>query len=83
MDLDRQFKDAFFLFELYLKMEEKQVIQIFRGFPFMACLQQRKLTKFLGEFKKYRFTHKEVIDLCLNSKGLLGSNVSNFKGLFD
>ena len=83
MYLESQFKEAFFLFELYVQMDEKQVIKIFRGFPYMACINSRKLTKFLGEFKKYRFTHEEIINLCVNSGGLLGSHVSNFKGLFD
>lgn len=49
----------------------------------MSCISHRKMQKFLGEFKKYKMTHKQVLNVCINSGGLLGSKVSNFIGLFD
>jgi hypothetical protein len=49
----------------------------------MICISHRKMQRFLGEFKKYKMTNKQVINVCINSGGLLGSKVSNFFGLFD
>lgn len=37
----------------------------------------------MGEFRKYRFTKEQVINVCQNSGGILASRVSNFVGLFD
>jgi len=49
----------------------------------MACTDMRKLTLFCGEFKKYKLTREQIIKYCLKSGGLLGTSVSNFRGVFD
>lgn len=82
-DIEAKLKETVFLFELYLQMSQKDTIRIFRKFPYMSCISHRKMQKFLGEFKKYKMTHKQVLNVCINSGGLLGSKVSNFIGLFD
>ena len=56
VDLHTFIKEVVFLFELYHKMSQKDVIKIFRKFPYMMCLTPRKIQRFLGEFKKYRLT---------------------------
>jgi hypothetical protein len=81
--LETKIKETIFVFELYHKMTEKDVFEIFRAFPYLFCLQTRKIQLFLGQFKKYRFTHKQIKNVCMNSGGLLGCKVGNFKGLFD
>ena len=82
-NLELKFKEFIFLFELYLKMEQKDFMKIFRGFPYVMCLDTPKIQRFVGEFKKYRFTVKQVVNLCAKSGGILGCKVSNFHGLFD
>ena len=49
----------------------------------MMCQDTAKIQRFLGEFKKYRLTNAQVVNVCVNSGGLLGSKVSNFFGLFE
>ena len=83
MNLEKQFKEFFFLFELYNKMPKEDVITIFRSFPHMICTPIRKMTLFNGQFKKYKMTRNQIMNVCINSGGLLGSSVSNFKGIFD
>ena len=82
-DIEAKLKETVFLFELYIKMSQKDTIRIFRKFPYMICISHRKMQRFLGEFKKYKMTHWQVMNVCINSGGLLGSKVSNFVGLFD
>ena len=57
--------------------------RIYNGFPYMMCQDTAKIQRFLGEFKKYRLTNTQVIKICTQSGGLLGSKVSNFFGLFE
>ena len=47
------------------------------------CQDAAKIQRFLGEFKKYRLTNSQVMKICMNSGGLLGSKVSNFFGLYE
>ena len=56
---------------------------IFKAFPYILCVDTEKIQKFLGEFKKYKFTKDQVVNVCVNSGGLLGSRVSNLYGLFE
>lgn len=83
VDLKAVLKDIHFLFELYCGFKIHETVKIFRGFPYIVNLQHRKITLFCGQFKKYRLTHKQIIDLCVKSGGLLGASVTNFKGTFD
>jgi len=56
-NLGQKFKDFIFLFNLYLKMEQKHFFRIYNGFPYMMCQDTAKIQRFLGEFKKYRLTN--------------------------
>jgi len=38
-------------------------MDIFRAFPYLLCLEPEKVQKFMGEFKKYKFTKEQVIHL--------------------
>lgn len=93
-NLDKQMKEIFFLFHLYHGITEPQVMQIFRSFPYLFCCELNKIQRFMGEFKKYKMTNEQIINLvkfnqltnliqCSHSGGILGSKVSNFVGLFD
>lgn len=78
-----KFKEQLFLFDLYLKMPQEQYMKIVRGFPYVLCLDQKKLLMFLGQFKKYQFTHAEIIKLSTQSGGMLAAKVSNLCGVFE
>ena len=83
MNLEHRFEEFFLIFDLYLKFEQKDVIDIFKGFPYMICQPTRKMIKFCGQFKKYKMEKDDIKNLCINSGGLLGSKVKNFIGLFE
>ena len=70
------------MFELYHQMGEKEVLKIFTAFPFMAQIKIHKLTRFLGEFRKYKLSPSQISMMCIKSNGLLGCQVDNFIGLF-
>ena len=81
--LEDKIKEVAFLFELYHKMTVQDTIKIFRAFPYMYVLRTKKIQRFLGEFKKYKMTRKQIMNLCMNSQGILGCKVGTFIGLFD
>ena len=56
VNLDANIKEAIFLFDIYHKMDQDQVFEIFRAFPYLFCVESFKLKRFLGEFKKYKLT---------------------------
>jgi len=56
VDLAHQIKEILFLFDLYHKMTEEQVFEIFRTFPYVFCVDTYKIKQFLGQFKKYKLT---------------------------
>ena len=58
IDLEANLKEIIFLFELYHQMSELETLKIFRAFPYLACSNQRKLQRYLGEFRKYKLTPK-------------------------
>lgn len=67
IDLQTQMKECFHLFDLYHGITQKQVIGIFKEFPYLFCCDMSKMRQFLAEFRKYRFTNKEIIRLVSNS----------------
>lgn len=83
VDLESQLKEIVFLFELYHGISQEDTMKIFQAFPYMLCVKPRKIQRFLGEFRKYRYTQAQIMNVCMNSQGLLGSKVSNFVGLYD
>lgn len=82
-DFAAKLKERHFLFELYCGFHEHETMKIFRGFPHMMVMDHRKLTLFCGQFKKYRFTKKQIIFYCNMSGGLLGGKVSNLTGIMN
>jgi len=46
------------MFYLYHKIEAEEVTEVFKAFPYLYCCPTVKIQKFMGEFKKYRFTNK-------------------------
>jgi hypothetical protein len=56
VQLEKRMTEVFHLFKLYNKIEEDQVMNMFRGFPYLFCCDMVKLRKFLAEFKKYKMT---------------------------
>lgn len=83
LDLDKKVKEILFIFNLYHKITEKDVIDIFRSFPYLFCCEPIKIQRFMGEFRKYRFSKDQIINLLKVSGGILASKVSNLIGLFD
>jgi hypothetical protein len=71
------------LFNLYHQVSQAEVNDIFRSFPYLYLCEINKVQKFMGEFRKYRFTKEQVIKVSKESSGLLASRVSNMVGLFD
>ena len=82
-DISKKLTEAHFLFELYNKFTMEETVKIFRAFPYLVCVDHRKLTLFNGEFKKYKMTKEQILNVCCNSGGLLGTSVSNFRGVFE
>lgn len=82
-NLEKRLNEITFYFNLYNGLELEDTAKIFRGFPFMVCLEDRKLTLFAAEFKKLMFSKELIIKVCTKSGGLLGCEVTNFKGVFD
>jgi mTERF len=82
-ELEKQIKEIQFLFNLYHQISQEEVNQIFLQFPYLYLCELNKVQKFMGEFRKYRFTKEQVINVCRNSGGILASRVSNMVGLFD
>lgn len=76
-------KQTFLLFELYHKIEAERVMEVFKHFPYLFCCDTHKMRLFMAQFRKYRFTQDQIINVCAHSGGLLACKVSNLTGLFD
>jgi hypothetical protein len=62
-DLEKQIKEIQFLFRLYHGINEQEVTEIFRSFPYLYLCEINKIQKFMGEFRKYRLTKDQVINV--------------------
>jgi hypothetical protein len=71
------------MFELYNKVGTRQYMRLLKGFPYMMCLQERKLQGFCGQFKKYKMSYDQIHNIVTKSGGLMASRVQNLTGLFD
>jgi hypothetical protein len=76
-------KEIIFLMNLYMGFTEKEILSIFRSFPYLFCCEPEKVRRFMGEFKKYRFTKTQLSKILKESGGILASKVGTFLGLFD
>ena len=55
-NIREKLKEQIFMFNLYMEIGLKDYFKIFKAFPYILCVDNSKLQKFLGEFKKYKFT---------------------------
>lgn len=58
-------------------------MDIFREFPYLFCCDMKKMRLFMGEFRKYKFSKRQILQICKKSGGLLACKVSNMVGFFD
>jgi hypothetical protein len=61
--LEKQMSEVFHLFKLYNNIEQDKVMTMFRGFPYLFCCDTIKMRKFLAEFKKYKMTEDQIVNL--------------------
>jgi hypothetical protein len=47
-DLESKLKEFVFIFDLYHKMPQKDFMKIFKGFPYIVCLDIWKVRGFLA-----------------------------------
>ena len=64
------------LFHIYHGISSEEVKSIFLDFPYLYCCPSRKLQVFLAEFRKYRFTKDQIINLVSASKLFTLSKIS-------
>lgn len=82
IDLEKNITETLSLFELYHKIKQQEVMDIFRHFPYLFCCDTIKMRVLLAQFRKYRFSNEQILHLCKHSNGVLASKVSNFQGFF-
>jgi hypothetical protein len=83
IDFEYNLNETNFLFNMYCDFDVEDTMKIVKKFPYVLAMDHRKLTLFCGQFKKYRLTKEQIINYTTKNTGLLGCDVSNFKGLFD
>jgi len=83
VDIALKAKEIEELFKVYHQMTSEDVKSIFLDFPYLYCCPSHKIQKFLAEFRKYRLTKEQILNLSKNSGGLLGCKPSNLVGFFN
>ena len=63
MKLEQQMEAICEVFDLYHKIKQEQVIEIFRAFPYLFCCDPDKMRLFMAHFRKYKFSQRQIIDL--------------------
>ena len=63
VDIPVKAKEVDEMFEIYHGISPEEVKSIFLDFPYLYCCPSRKLQVFLGEFRKYRFTKDQILNL--------------------
>ena len=63
VDLEKSITETFTLFELYHKIKQQEVMDIFRQFPYLFCCDLTKMRILLAQFRKYRFTNDQILHL--------------------
>ena len=77
VDLDKTISETFTLFELYHKIKQQEVMDIFRHFPYLFCCDLTKMRVLLAQFRKYRFTNEQILHLVRNLMHNLTSYSAN------
>lgn len=57
MDIQKQVKDITFLFNLYHRFTNQEVMEIFKKFPYLFCCEPNKIERYMAEFRKYKFSN--------------------------
>ena len=63
VDIAVKAKEVDELFEIYHGMTPADVKSIFLDFPYLYCCPSRKLQLFLSEFRKYRFSKDQILNI--------------------
>lgn len=63
VNLQDQIKETMTLFNLYHKISAEQVMDVFRFFPYLFCCDTLKMKLFMSQFRKYRFSQKQILHL--------------------
>jgi hypothetical protein len=63
VDLEKSISETLSLFELYHKIKQQEVMDIFRHFPYLFCCDTVKMRTLLSQFRKYRFTNDQILNL--------------------
>ena len=58
IDLEGSIEKTLYLFDLYHKIGQAEVMELFRVFPYLFCCDMTKMRLFMTQFRKYRFTNK-------------------------
>ena len=83
VNLAERVKEILFLFDLYYSFEQAEVVEIYKSFPYLFCTEPKKIRGFMQEFRKYRLKKDQIMHLCKNSGGLLGSSHKTFNEMFN
>lgn len=68
------------LFQIYHKISEHEVTEIFKSFPYLYCCPSTKLQAFLAQFRKYRLSKEQILNLVSHHPPLFELlNNSNFR----
>lgn len=63
VDINAKSKEVEELFQLYHQIAAEEVTEIFKVFPYLYCCQSHKLQLFLAQFRKYRMTKQQILDV--------------------
>lgn len=73
VDIAVKSKEVDELFRVYHDISPAEVKSIFLDFPYLYCCPSRKLQLFLAEFRKYRMTKEQIINLVSNIQSFLSN----------
>lgn len=62
-DLGKQIKELQFLFRLYHGINEQELTEVLRSFPYLYLCDQIKVQKFLGAFRHYKMSKDQILNL--------------------
>ena len=83
VDIRYKMREVFLLMDLYYEFSKEEVVEIFRKFPYLFCVNIYKLEKFLGLFKRYTYTKSELFDMLRVTGPILAFKTSALTGLFN
>ena len=51
------------LFQIYHEIPSTEVTEVFKAFPYLYCCQTDKLRQFMAQFRKYRLSKEQILNL--------------------